>query len=170
MVAACALRGEREGKIKQTNTCMERNARETQEGGVNEEERREAEGLYVYARAEDGEELGFALSIKVSKTVKDRDREMKRGASERRARSREREGSKEIEKEREGKTRKEKEERRERERKREVREGERERERDVSRTPKERVGKRKSRTTGAHRSVLGASCYWCTSAPPFSRR
>lgn len=109
MVAACALREEREGKIKQTNTCMtERNARETQEGGVNEEERREAEGLYVYARAEDGEELGFALSIKVGKTVKDRDREMKRGASERRARSRERKGSKEIEKEREEKTRKEK--------------------------------------------------------------
>lgn len=93
----------------------ERNAREIQEGGVNEEERREAEGLYVYARAEDGEELGFALSIKVGKTVKDRDREMKRGASERRARKkrfkRDRERERRKDKKREG--RKERERRRE---------------------------------------------------------
>lgn len=38
----------REGKIEQINICMtERNAQKTQEGGLNEEEQREAEGLYV---------------------------------------------------------------------------------------------------------------------------
>lgn len=99
--------------------------------------------------------LGFALSIEVGTTERKTETEVS-----------EREG---VEKDGggggggQGRKRGEKE--------RQEKEGRKERrERDVSRTLKERVGKRKSQATGAHRSVLGASCYRCTSAPPFGRR
>lgn len=109
------LRGE--GKIKQTNRRMtERNARKTQEAGLNEEEQRGAEGLHAQGqRTRRVCVLGFALSIKVGKTVKDRDGGSKRDeTSERGAKSGERRVKRAREKKRVEKARKDKDGRKER--------------------------------------------------------